>query len=883
MSGSVGVGGGEGGGGGVLNVTPLFGVSASSPHGYLLRCDDYTLLLDCGWSHSFSTEGFDALSGVLSEVDAVLLSHSSLRHVGALPYLRRWCGLRCPVYATLPIHSMGAMTLYDVHQQEVQGVRRRLDDGSEEELFTLDDVDAAFDAVHTLKYSEEWPLPPKLAGSAGGGGSGGGAAGGGSGRLRISPHQSGHTVGGCVWRILRDSEVLLYAVDYLHQKERHLDSGVLEAFTRPSLLLMDCATLSASPLWAPSPLNAAVTRKAREGRLKEEARAAVKAGGVCLLPCDSSGRVLELLLFLHQEWSVDAELKHVPLIFASPQADATVDFASASIEWLSESSQRYLDKEGVNPFSLRLLHKVRDLESVAQLTRHFTRPAVVLATSASLDPPSLSFRLLEAIAPLPHCRVVLTHDVEEGSVGHQLLQQRAAALTHGTAAPPFHVSYQRAVAVPLEGEELRAFVSLQKLREEQRELESRTTAMEEEEEEDEDEEEGTGGGDDARAQPPVNGSGSTPVGASASQSSAPSTSALSGLHSPFYVFPFQEAKRTVDAFGELGLQGFLDAGKAAAAAAAPQTRGGAADAARMEGVEGSRGAAAELSSAQPPASAGASSAKAAPLTASPSAPRQPPSRIRYEAATLSLRCRVAVEDFRGLSDGKSWRLMLQAVKPRKLVLVHGSEEDKAELKRFAVERKLTQQQPQPADEAAVEAWPAGEAAAAVPATARSAVPRTPQSVFVPSTRECVDISAEVSLRLALASSLLPRLRFARVDEYEVAYTEASVHTDPLQPMATAQLRPLHAEGGRREKRKKDALAPSTHPSVFLGPSRLADLRASLSAAGLDCEFQGGAVLVAAAGTLRVRKPSPSVITLQGIVSDAYYTTQQLLYALYEQV
>ena len=46
----------------MLNVTPLFGVSSSAPHGYLLRCDDYTVLLDCGWTEAFDTSLFDQLT-----------------------------------------------------------------------------------------------------------------------------------------------------------------------------------------------------------------------------------------------------------------------------------------------------------------------------------------------------------------------------------------------------------------------------------------------------------------------------------------------------------------------------------------------------------------------------------------------------------------------------------------------------------------------------------------------------------------------------------------------------------------------------------------------------------------------------------------------------
>ena len=201
----------------------------------------------------------------------MLLSHSSFRHVGSLAYLRRWCGLRCPVYTTLPIHSMGAMTMYDVYQQEVQGIRRRRAAaaaaaggvvGEDEELFTLDDVDAVFDSMKTLKYSEEFPLPPKLAAAAEPSAALGAAVGGGGSRLRISPHQSGHSVGGAVWRILRESDVLLYAVDYNHVK---------------SLLHCVAPSTTTHPLPPPPPPPLTCSRSVRDVGSAQEAEVAVQS------------------------------------------------------------------------------------------------------------------------------------------------------------------------------------------------------------------------------------------------------------------------------------------------------------------------------------------------------------------------------------------------------------------------------------------------------------------------------------------------------------------------------------------------------------------------------------------------------------------------------
>jgi len=51
----------------------------------------------------------------IHSIDAVLLSHPDLYHVGALPYLVGKCGLSCPIYATIPVYKMGQMFLYDFY------------------------------------------------------------------------------------------------------------------------------------------------------------------------------------------------------------------------------------------------------------------------------------------------------------------------------------------------------------------------------------------------------------------------------------------------------------------------------------------------------------------------------------------------------------------------------------------------------------------------------------------------------------------------------------------------------------------------------------------------------------------------------------------------
>lgn len=59
--------------------------------------------------------------------------------------------------------------------------------------------------------------------------------------LRIVALPAGHMVGGTIWRISKvGEEDIVYAVDFNHKKERHLNGSDLERLGRPSLLILDC-------------------------------------------------------------------------------------------------------------------------------------------------------------------------------------------------------------------------------------------------------------------------------------------------------------------------------------------------------------------------------------------------------------------------------------------------------------------------------------------------------------------------------------------------------------------------------------------------------------------------------------------------------------------
>jgi cleavage and polyadenylation specificity factor subunit 2 len=134
------------------------------------------------------------LNRIARQADALLISHADVQHLGAYPYARSHLGLSCPVFATIPVVNMGRMCMYDLHQAKVNE--------EEFDVFTLEDVDSAFDKITPLRYSQPTALQGKCKG------------------ITITAYSAAHTIGGTIWKIKKDTDEILYAVDYNHSRER---------------------------------------------------------------------------------------------------------------------------------------------------------------------------------------------------------------------------------------------------------------------------------------------------------------------------------------------------------------------------------------------------------------------------------------------------------------------------------------------------------------------------------------------------------------------------------------------------------------------------------------------------------------------------------------
>ncbi|KTF90331.1 hypothetical protein cypCar_00023190 [Cyprinus carpio] len=401
----------------IIKLTALSGVQEESALCYLLQVDEFRFLLDCGWDESFSMDIIDSLKRYVHQVDAVLLSHPDHLHLGALPYAVGKLGLNCTIYATIPVYKMGQMFMYDLYQS-----RHNTEDFT---LFTLDDVDSAFDKIQQLKYSQIVNLKGKGHG------------------LSITPLPAGHMIGGTIWKIVKDGEEeIIYGVDFNHKREIHLNGCSLENISRPSLLITD--SFNASYVQP--------RRKQRDEQLLTNVMETLRGDGNVLIAVDTAGRVLELAQLLDQIWRTkDAGLGVYSLALLNNVSYNVVEFSKSQVEWMSDKLMRCFEDKRNNPFQFRhlsLCHSLSDLSRVPS-------PKVVLCSQPDLES-GFSRELFIQWCQDAKNSVILTYRTTPGTLARYLID------TPGEKRIELEIRKR----CRLEGRELEEYVEKEKMKKE---------------------------------------------------------------------------------------------------------------------------------------------------------------------------------------------------------------------------------------------------------------------------------------------------------------------------------------------------------------------------------------------------------------------------------
>ncbi|KAJ2108166.1 hypothetical protein GGI03_003449 [Coemansia sp. RSA 2337] len=441
-----------------LQFTAISGVNSEDAVCYILEIDEAKILLDCGSYEDYSGETLAQLQRVARQVDAVLLSHPDAAHLGAYPLAFSRYGMTCPAYATQAAHLMGRLCMQDV----VRSLKAR----EEFVLFDERDVDAAFENITPLQYSQPKSLSGKHS------------------DIVITAHAAGHTIGGAIWTISNGAEVVLYAIDFNQMNEKHLNRcSLMEGSTgtvasrlmRPSLLITDSYNA----------LYKLPTRAKRAECFLDSIHSAVKRGGNVLVPVDSTARVLEIAYVINEWWPKDKRRRDSHALFLLARCGRkTKSFAQSLVGWMADSIESQLSDKDGKPFELRHVTVVQSMDELDRKmrsdpkSRTRARKAVVLAT---LEGMSLGYsqELFVRWASDKSNAIVLpqrgppkspTRDLFNKWWEHtqgNLPRNSPMKLVAPTLLPGAEVQVTIKRRVPLEGSELDEWIALDKRRKEQ--------------------------------------------------------------------------------------------------------------------------------------------------------------------------------------------------------------------------------------------------------------------------------------------------------------------------------------------------------------------------------------------------------------------------------
>ncbi|KAN0064763.1 hypothetical protein ACQY0O_001820 [Thecaphora frezii] len=441
------------------------------------------------------------LATLAPTIDLVLLSHSSLAHLGLYAYAYAHLGLRCLAYATMPVQSMGKLTVLEA----IETWRSEVDIDREATLLaaaaglgdrrcipTADQVEEAFDHVKTVRYLQPTHLEGKCTG------------------LTLTAYNAGHALGGAIWKLRSPtSGTVLIALDWNHNRERHLDGtallassgaaarsvaggaassgGISDAVRRPDLLITEIQR----------GVVVNVRRKDRDAALLDLVHRTIQGGHSVLFPVDASARLLELLVLLDQHWAYAYPHARFPLCFVSRTGKEVLERSRTYMEWMTRewatktgeavadeagganandggrgkpTSQNHRKGKGLksqvpsSPLDFKFLKVFGSIAAMDEAVPP-DQAKVVLAV-----PPSMthgpSRRLFARFAERPNDLVVLLQRGEPGSLSRHLWdawnnkQDGGFRWTNGklgsTVSPQVAVEFELNSKVPLEGDELRA-------------------------------------------------------------------------------------------------------------------------------------------------------------------------------------------------------------------------------------------------------------------------------------------------------------------------------------------------------------------------------------------------------------------------------------------
>ncbi len=364
-----------------IRITFLGGARQVGRSSFLLQTPNSKVLLDCGID--VASQGADKFPYMdipefdLNQLDAIIISHAHLDHVGLLPYLYKM-GYRGPVYMTPPTRDIAALLALDFI-----GVAYKQ---ATKPLFDSTDIKEMVKHSICLNYNEVTDVTPDI---------------------RLTFYNSGHVLGGALTHLNIGNGLhnLVYAGDFKYARSRLLDPAVA-SFPRVETVITESTYGAKTDIFPP--------RKDTEDKLIDLVNKTIERNGKVLIPELGLGRAQETMLVLEDAIS-SGKLKKIPIYIDGMIWDinaihtAYPDFLGSKVR-----TDIFQDK---NPFISEFFSRVGSPQERKNVVEG--GPCIVLATSGMLVG-GASVEYFKEFASNPKNTLIFVCYQGAGSLGRQV-------------------------------------------------------------------------------------------------------------------------------------------------------------------------------------------------------------------------------------------------------------------------------------------------------------------------------------------------------------------------------------------------------------------------------------------------------------------------------
>lgn len=321
---------------------------------YLIEGKSSRILVDCGLfqgSREWNERNWHSPETDLSQVNALLLTHAHVDHIGILPRYHN-LGLRCPVYCTRATQMLSELILLDsAHLQEEEAEYRAARGKSRHHpplpLYTTPDAESALKLFRTVPNDKRVEVLPGV---------------------YAEWKRMGHIIGACSIRLEIDGKIINF-------------SGDIGRYHVPILRDPEPVALGDLLLIESTYGDRLHGDEAPTDTLARVIHEAAKKGGMVLIPSFAVGRTQTLLYYV-RELKAARRIPDIPVIIDSPMAaDATTIYQQNPADY--DEPTLGIVRQGQQPFSCSKLRFIQSREESIALNR-IDQPMVLISASGMM-------------------------------------------------------------------------------------------------------------------------------------------------------------------------------------------------------------------------------------------------------------------------------------------------------------------------------------------------------------------------------------------------------------------------------------------------------------------------------------------------------------------